>query len=200
MFNLEDLHEFACSKINLYFNVCTKFEKNINVWKIPYKNEIVQFLLNSHELLICSDSFITIYWITFILAFIGFFEACKEMIYIFNDHHYEPITFGHRHYEYFSLKFRRRARICGCSFNIKLFTCLLYGLAFHRTHHMLPWLIVYGLGLLLEIIYWLFDFYTRRKIKLETLRSIFVLIIRWALTMHIMYVMKIIKSKRILYS
>lgn len=194
MFKLEDLHKIACSKLNLYFTDCTKFESSFNIWKIPFKSKFLQFFINSHETLTCTDSFIAIFWITFTLGLIGFIEACKEMINIFNDEDYVPMTFGHRNYEYINVKCRRLARICGLSLNIKLFFCLLYGLMFHRTHHILPWIIVYGIIIVIEVFYWICDTYMRRRVKFDPIRSLMVLFVRWALTLHIMVVIDRIKS------
>ncbi|CAG9799738.1 unnamed protein product [Chironomus riparius] len=195
MFKLEDLHEYACSHVNLYFNICSKFKSNVNVWRIPFKGKIMDLFFNCHDTLSCSDTFIVIYWITLILGLIGIFEACKEMIIIFNDENYEPMTFGQRSYEFIGVRQRRRARICGLSLNIKLFFGLIYGLIKLRTSHILPWIAVYGFIIAIEIFYWICDTYTNRRVKLAPIRSLVILIVRWLLTIHIMLVINAIKAK-----
>jgi len=199
MYKLEDLHEYACSKINLYFNLCSKFESNVNVWKIPYKDKFMELFFNGHDTLTSSDAFIVIYWITFILGLIGFFESCKEMIIIFNDEKYEPVTFSQRTYEYIGIKSRRRARICGLSLNIKLFVGLIYGLIRLRSSHILPWIAVYGFIIVIEIFYWICDTYMNRRVKMVPIRSLVILIVRWMFTIHIMLVINAIKSKGMIY-
>lgn len=199
MFKLKDLHEYACSHVNLYFNICSKFNSNVNVWRIPFKNVLMDLFFNCHDTLTCSDTFIVIFWITLTLGLIGFFEACKEMIIIFNDENYEPMTFGQRSYEFISVKQRRRARICGLSLNIKLFFGLIYGLIKLRSSHILPWIAVYGFIIAMEIFYWICDSYMNRRVKMAPIRSLVILIVRWLLTIHIMLVINAIKLKGKIY-
>lgn len=193
MFKIDDLHEYACSKTNMYFTLCDKFNSDQSVWKLPFKNVVKESFGSFHQILSCSDFFVTLYWLTLLLSSVGLMEAIYEFIRVFSDENYEPSTFGNRSYENVSVGFRRRARICGISLNIKLFVCLLYGLMNFRTSYILPWLVVYGLIIPLEFFYWICELYISRRFKCQPVLSLFVLIIRWAFTLHIMLLMNEIK-------
>jgi hypothetical protein len=193
MIELQDLHKYACTQFNMHFTSCAKFKSDFSVFQVPFKNPLSRLALMLHEELSGTDFFVTVFWITFIVAVIGLFEACCETIRLFVDDSYEPMTFGNRSYHYVTLKFRRQARVFGAVLNIKLFLGLLYGLLWRRTSYILPWIAVYGAIIPLEVVYWMCDIFNNRKWKCEPIIWLFKLSIRWALTLHIMILMNKIR-------
>lgn len=188
MFELQNFHEYACLNFNLYFTSCDKYKKDDNVFKLPFKKQINYLAHNLYETISCSDFFIALYWITFILSIIGFLETCNELIRVFNDESYVPMTFGKRTYDYVKVKDRRNARICGLTLNLKLFIGVVYGLMRGRTSYILPWIVVYGIVIPLEAIYWSFEIYKRRTLRSMPTRWLILLTVRWSLTLYIMSV------------
>ncbi|KAG5678237.1 hypothetical protein PVAND_007929 [Polypedilum vanderplanki] len=189
MIYFEDIHKYACSRFDMHFVGCTKFNNNISVFKLPFKHQIIYLAKILHEHLLCPDFFIALHWITFFIAIIGLWEACNEIIRVFQDPSYDPKTFGNRTYDYVTMKFRQRARICGQSLNAKLFMCLIYGLFRLRTSYILPWIVVYGIVILMEIIYWICNIIKNRNWRIDSIKWLFILSIRWVLTLHMMVAM-----------
>jgi hypothetical protein len=188
MFVIWNLHEYACRKFNMYYAICDRFKKDIGVWRVPFKISMVKLMASFYEKFSATDYYVTLYWITLVLAAIGLYESCYEFVRVFTDESYEPSTFGNRSYEYFSLHFRRRARICGLTLSIKLFICMLYGMMTFKTSYILPFLVVYGVIIPLEVFYWLCDSSANWRFKFKPMGSLAFLVIRWCFVLQIVMV------------
>jgi hypothetical protein len=194
MIEFEDIHKLACSQFGMSFVGCSKFNGDFSVFKFPFKHQIAYLARVLHQQLSSPDIFIALYWMTMAIAGVGLFEACSEMRRVFKDEDYEPLTFGNRTYKYVSVRLRRQARICGQALNAKLYVGLLYGLAMRRTSYIMPWIVVYGIILPMEIFFWVVDVCKHRKWKSEPIQWLLVLVIRWALTLHMLVVIEMLRD------
>lgn len=185
MYTLWDMMEYACTSTDMYFSICNKYKPEEGVFKLPFKKYLVSLMTAVHEKGQLTDIFLLIYWITFIFGIIGLMQALYELGLIASIDYYEPRTFGNRTYEHIPLNFRRSARVFGSALNVKLYISLLYGMLSFRTSYILPWVVVYGIILPLEIIYWACDVFFKMQFNNVPAFNLLFLVARWALTHHI---------------
>lgn len=189
MYTLWDVMEYACTSANMYFSVCKKYKPNEEIWKLPFKKYLTLLLNTVHNKSQLTDVFLLIYWITAAFSIIGLVQALYELALIAVNDIYEPKTFGNRTYEHIPLNFRRSARVCGATLNVKLYISLIYGLLNFRPSYILPWVVVFGIVIPLEIIYAACDVFFRLKFKKAPTIHLFVLLIRWSFTLHLKIIM-----------
>lgn len=185
MYTLWNLMEYACSSTNMYFSMCNKYKPEDGIWKMPFKKPFVSIFSAVHEKGLLTDIFLLIYWITFFFAVIGLMHALYELGLIAVNDYYEPRTFGNRTYEHVPLSYRRSARVFGSTLNVKLYLSLIYGMLSFRTSYILPWVVVYGIIIPLEIVYWTCDVFFQMRFYKTPAFNLFILLIRWSLTHHI---------------
>lgn len=194
MYTLWDMMEYACINTNVHFSICDKYRPEEGIWKFPFKNYFISLMTAVHEKGQLTDIFLLIYWVTFIFGFIGLVQALYELGLIAANDIYEPRSFGNRTYEHIPVSCRRSARVFGSALNVKLYMSLMYGMLSFRISYILPWVVVYGVVIPLEIIYWACDVFFKMRINQAPAFHIIFLLIRWALTYHIINAIELFQS------
>lgn len=185
MYTIWALLEYACQHSSMYFPLCDKYRPDDSVLKMPFKNLVFHFLDDLHNIGQLSDFFILIYWLIIIFGIVSILNALYELKKIYTIENYVPMSFGDRNYEYIPTIYRRRARVIGRVLDIKLGFFLIFGLAVFRTSYIIPWLAVYTVVILLEIIHWFTDVFFKSIYDFSRAYKLMFLAIRFLLTMHL---------------
>jgi hypothetical protein len=183
------MYRFACDSTYDYLLGCGH-HGDLDIWQIPFKQTIYEFLKISHAKLSCDDFFIFCYWFCIVFAFVGFIEAILEFARLYNDEKYEPSTFWNRTYHHIPIEFQRKARFTGSITNIISSFCLIYGFVNFRFLYILPWLLTNVAVIALECIYWIIAGFSTKTFKLKPLQTILFLAVRLAIAIHVMLIIK----------
>lgn len=163
-----------------------KRQSEVNVWQIPFKNQIrflVQVLTAN---MATEDTFILCYWFCLLTALIGFGEAFVEFTNVYSDEHYTPKSYWNRQYQHIPHEYRRKARIGGAGLNIAVNLLFFYGFLNLRHLYILPWVIMNALILILESTFYIADGIRKKTIAWRTLMSLTFLIVRFAIVTAVM--------------
>ena len=114
-----------------------------------------------------------------LMSVVEFYNAFKK------KQHFVPTTFSNRTYSHIPLTVRQNGRICGLAITIQSFLFLLYGLTKFKSSYMLLWIVIYGAIMLLEILYWIWNYIHTMVFRLRSLMNIIFLIARWCIILHI---------------
>lgn len=187
MYKLRSLHQISCSKVQMRFAKCDNFKDNeYNIWAIPFRNLFKYAIQNIHTKMSCQDSFNVLYWTSLIMATMGLWMSVVEFYNAFKKKtHFVPTTFLNRTYSHITLKIRQNGRKCGLAITIQAVLFLLYGLTKFKSSYMLLWIVIYGAIMLLETLYWIWNYIHTMVFQLRSLMNIIFLIARWFIILHI---------------
>lgn len=187
MYKLRSLQKNSCSKVQMHFAKCDNFKDNeYKIWAIPFRDFISRAIQNIHTKMSCQDFFIVLYWTSLFMATMGLLMSIVEFYNAFKKKtHFVPTTFSNRTYSHIPLKIRQNGRICGLAITIQSFLFLLYGLTKFNSSYMLLWIVIYGAIMLLETLYWIWNYIHTMIFQLRPLINILILIARWCLILHI---------------
>ena len=191
MFPILNLHDLICSTTSVIgaFIGCG-INSNINVWKIPFKQTIFEFLKISHAKLSCDDFFLFCFWFCLMFALVEFIEAVVEFVKVYSDDQYRPTTFWNRTYKHIPTEYQRGGRMLGTVVNIVSSFSQIYGYTNFRASNLLPWIIRNTIVISLEVLYWVINGFATKSFKLKPMKSILVLLFRIAIAIHVMMVIK----------
>lgn len=190
MYNLLNLHKYACHSTSNQFFGCGHREGNLDIWQIPFKQSIYDFLKISHAKLSCDDFLILCYWFCIVCAVVGLIEAILEFVRVYSDEMYEPSTYWNRTYQNIPIEYQQKARHLGSIVNIITSFGLIYGFTNFREIFILPWIITNALVVGLEIFYWIVTGISSKNFKMNPIKSILFMAVRIVIALHVMLVIK----------
>ena len=121
------MFELTREILSPFWRMFSSDDKKIDVWQIPFKEELMTASLFFQEKLMCTDVFIIIYWIAFILELIDLMKGCKIMAEEYNG---SPWKF-----------------VASLLLTI-IRTGFFYGLYMQKTDYIQPWIFVNELTIL----------------------------------------------------
>lgn len=182
MYKLRSFKKIACNTVNLKCSKCDKIKNNdVNIWKIPFLAEIQEFAGDIYAKLLCQDNFLVLYWISILLAIIGFCLSANELYEILtNKRSFLLRTFSNRNYQYFNPEYLRRSRICCIAINFKAYLSLVYGLLSFKGAYMQLWVYTNAFMIAAELVYLVYGVILAPKKKhLDDLLQISLMSVRW---------------------
>lgn len=190
MYHIRKFHKLACDSTSNIFPICGDFNSAdyLNIWQIPFKSSMFQFLRDLHSKLSCEDFFVLCYWFCVVVAIVGLMEAISEFIRVFSDAAYNPKTFWNRSYKNISMENQRKARVVGSTLNIVANICLLYGFMNFRHYYVYPWIITNGIIIILELGYWGSNILVNKNFKWRPFMTLTILVLRQAVMIHVIIV------------
>lgn len=186
MYQIRSLHAQACRSTSNVFLFCNGYKsaEDLSVWRIPFKDSILDFILFLHAKLSSEDFFILCYWFCIIVAVVGLVEAIWEFIHVYSDEGYEPKTFWNRNYCHIPVEFRRKGRILGSILNVVSNILLLYGFTNFRHAYIYPWILTNGAIIALEAFYGISTFLGNKIFHKEPFIAFTLLVFRFAIVLH----------------
>lgn len=192
MYPGKTFRKLVCSRFSNAFDSCSESTTaaTVNIWKVPYKHGLLNFLQILHTKLTCEDFFLGCFWFSMMVALVGFFEALFEFVKVYSNEHYIPNTFWNRDIQHIPIGYRRNGRIVGAAVNI--ITCLLFlcALASFSPSYIYPWLVLNFASIMAEALYWITNSIYNKRFGMKPLLSIAFLILRFAIVYHLMLIMK----------